>query len=313
MNTGFAPEERCLVGVSGGRDSVALLHQLHAAGFPDLIVCHLDHGFRAESTTDARFVADLATQLGYEVVLDRQDVAALARRKRKSLETTAREVRYSFFARVARERDCPRVFLAHHADDQVETFLFNLFRGASTGGLAGMEILSTRLIDGVYLRIARPMLGVWREEIDAYIARHHLSYVEDASNTDLQFTRNRLRHEIIPALEQSFGRDIRRAIWRTGEILRAEDDFLASLADLANLSAELGAAELLAEPIALQRRRLHAWLKLRGVPNVGFAEVEIARALVAGRTAKGNLPGGWHVRRRAGKLFLEPPRPGLSD
>ena len=91
MNAGFSPEERCLVGVSGGRDSVALLHQLHAAGFRELIVCHLDHALRHESGTEARFVEKLAAQFGYEFVLQREDISALAKHRRKSLETTARE------------------------------------------------------------------------------------------------------------------------------------------------------------------------------------------------------------------------------
>lgn len=301
MNAGFSPDERCLVGVSGGRDSVALLHQLHAAGFRELIVCHLDHALRSESAAEAQFVGELAVRLGYECVLHREDVGAWAAEHRKSLEATAREVRYAFFARVARERDCPRLFLAHHADDQVETLLFNLFRG----GLAGMNPLTTRTIDGVELQISRPLLGTWREEIDAYIAQHELAYIEDASNADRKFTRNRLRHEIIPYLEESFGRGVRQAIWRSAEILRAEDEMLADL--VGETTAELSVPELAAEPLALQRRRLHAWLRSQGVPDVGFAEVEAVRGLLHGSTAKVNLPGGWHARRRAKRLFLERP------
>ena len=99
MNAGFSPEERCLIGVSGGRDSVALLHQLHQGGFRDLIVCHLDHALRAESAAEGRFVEKLAAELGCQFVLKREDVATLAKRRRKSLETTAREARFAFFAR----------------------------------------------------------------------------------------------------------------------------------------------------------------------------------------------------------------------
>ncbi len=311
MNAGFAPEERCLVGVSGGRDSVALLHQLHAAGFRELIVCHLDHGLRSESGAEARFVEKLAAQFHFEFVLQREDISALAKHRHKSLETTAREVRYSFFAHVAREHDCPRLFLAHHADDQVETLLFNLFRGAGSNGLAGMSPLTTRTVDGVPLQISRPLLGTWREEIDDYVSRHRIAFVEDASNSDRKFTRNRLRHEVIPLLEQAFGREIRRAIWRSAEILRAEDELLGEL--IGHASPELSVPALAVEPVAVQRRRLHAWLKSQRVPDVGFAEVEVVRALLSGRTAKANLPGGWHARRRAKRLFLEPPLNGLSD
>jgi tRNA(Ile)-lysidine synthase len=176
-----------------------------------------------------------------------------------------------------------------------------------------MKAMSSRIIEGSGLQISRPLLGMWREEIDAYIARHRLAFVEDASNADRQFTRNRLRHEIIPALEHAFGRDIRHAIWRTAEILRAEDEFLDGLLDTGNMPAELHVPDLQAEPLAVQRRRLHAWLKFHGVPNVGFAEVEAVRGLLASRAAKVNLPGGRYARRRARKLFLEPPLNGLCD
>jgi tRNA(Ile)-lysidine synthase len=309
MNPSFSPDERCLVGVSGGRDSVALLHQLHAAGFRELIVCHLDHALRSESSEEARFVEKRAAQFHYEFVLQREDVGALAKKRRKSLETAAREARYAFFAQVAREHDCSRLFLAHHADDQVETLLFNLFRGAGASGLAAMSPLVTRTIDGVVLQISRPLLGTWREEIDAYVKRHQLAFVEDPSNSDRKFTRNRLRHEVIPLLEQAFGRDIRKAIWRSAEVLRAEDELLSDL--VGELAPELSVPALAIEPVAVQRRRVHAWLKSQGVPDVGFAEVEAVRALLSSRTAKVNLPGGWHARRRAKRLFLE--RPGKTS
>lgn len=304
------PDARCLIGVSGGRDSVALLHLLLGAGFGKMVVCHLDHALRAESAEDARFVGALAQRLGLKAVIARENVAARAKRKGQSLETAAREARYAFFARVARAEKCPRLFLAHHADDQVETLLFNLFRGSAAAGLAGMRPLTTRTVGGVTLQIARPLLGVWREEIDACIAEHRLAFREDASNSDPRHTRNRLRHEIIPAIEQAFGRDIRRAVWRAAEILRDEDDLLASQPALRDLPERLATAALLGLPVALQRRVIHAWLRAQGVGGVGFEEVESVRGLLAGRRAKVNLPGGLHARRRARQLFLEGPTVG---
>ena len=303
----FLPDERCLIGVSGGRDSVALLHLLLGAGFKKLIVCHLDHGLRAESREDARFVAALAKRFGLKFASAQVNVAALAKRKKQSLETAAREARHAFFARVARAEKCPRLFLAHHADDQAETFLFNLFRGSAAAGLAAMRPLTTRTVGTVTLEIARPLLGVWREEIDAFVAEHALAYREDASNADPRHTRNRLRHEVIPAIERALGRDIRRAVWRAAEILRDEDDFLSSLPELRDLPETLETSALRAHPVALQRRIIHAWLKSQRVADVGFAEVEAVRGLLAGSRAKVNLPGGLHARRRAGRLFLTRP------
>lgn len=303
----FPPDARCLIGVSGGRDSVALLHLLRGAGFKKLVVCHLDHGLRAESAEEVRFVAALAKTHGLASVSDREDIAARAKRTRQSLETAAREARYAFFARVAQEQDCPRLFLAHHADDQVETFLFNLFRGSAAAGLAAMRPRTTRTVGGVTFEIARPLLGMWREEIDAYIAAHALTFREDASNADPRHTRNRLRHEIIPAIERAWGRDIRRAVWRTAEILRDEDDFLASQPELRDLPETLETSALRVQPVALQRRLLHAWLRARGVADVGFEEVEAVRSLLTTRRAKVNLPGGCHARRRAKQIFIEDP------
>ncbi len=307
MDCLFPPGERCLIGVSGGRDSVALLHMLLGAGFKKLTVCHLDHGLRDEGREDARFVEALAERHGLKLASARVNVAALAKRKKLSLETAAREARYAFFARVARTEKCPRLFLAHHADDQAETFLFNLFRGSAAAGLAAMRPLATRTVGSVTLQIARPLLGMWREKIDAYIAAQKIAFREDTSNTDPRHTRNRMRHEIIPAIERALDRDIRRAVWRAAEILRDENDFLASLPELRDLPETLETSALRAQPVALQRRVIHAWLRTQRVAEIGFAEVEAIRSLLAGHRAKVNLPGGLHARRRAGRIFLARP------
>jgi tRNA(Ile)-lysidine synthase len=301
------PEQPALIGVSGGRDSVALLHLLLARGWPRLIVCHFDHGLRAASAEDASFVEDLASRHALPFFVERCDVAALAAAQRSSIETAARDARYAFFARIAREEQCPRIFLAHQADDQVETFLFNLFRGAGAAGLRGMRPRARRTIDGVALEILRPLLGVWRAEIDAYIAAAGLAYREDLSNAEPGATRNRLRHRLLPVIEEAFGRDVRSAVWRTAEILGAEEEWISALPELVDpLPEELSAARVKVLPVALQRRLLQRWLRARGVANVGYEEVEAVRALLAGgRPAKVNLAGGKHARRRAGTLFVE--------
>ena len=312
---GLSRSARYLVGVSGGRDSVALLHALGEAGFKRLILCHLNHGLRGRAAAaDARFVAALAKRLGLECEAERVDVAGLAKEAGHSIETAARQARYAFFARVARRRRCRALFLAHHADDQVETLLFNLFRGTGRAGLGGMSPDSERTVDGIRLRLLRPLLGVWREEIDAYIAAHAVQFREDESNRALDFTRNRVRHELLPVLERVFGRDVRGAVWRAAAILRAEEEWLAALAEEAH-GAELAVPALRQMPLAQQRRRIQAWLKKSGVPEVGFEQVETVRSLLlSGQNApaKVNLPGNWHARRRAGKLFLERGRKRLK-
>src|SRR5712692_856565 len=124
----FAPGARYLIGVSGGRDSVALLHWLAECGYKKLIVCHLNHQLRGRSSdADARFVEKLTAKYGVALETGSANVLALAVKQKISIETAAREARYQFFAQVAKRRRCPVIFLGHHADDLVETFLINLF------------------------------------------------------------------------------------------------------------------------------------------------------------------------------------------
>jgi tRNA(Ile)-lysidine synthase len=305
LPTDWSPDAPALIGVSGGRDSVVLLHALYHAGFQNLFVCHLDHGLREESEADAAFVAELAKKRGLPFASERVDVARLARQKKQSLETAARDARYAFFARCAERFDTRRLWLAHHADDQVETFLFNLLRGAGPGGLSAMSPLSERSIDGTALEIARPLLATWRDEIDQYATKHALIHREDASNADTRFTRNRIRHTVLPALTAAMGRDVRTALWRAAELLRAEDALLSSTPELQSSSAKLGTETLQALPLALRRRLVHAWLQKNGVSEAGYAEVEATLSLLGGKAAKVNLPGGKCARRREKSIFLD--------
>src|SRR5438094_2696762 len=204
LSRDFPASARYLIGVSGGRDSVALLHWLVDLGYEKLIVCHLNHQLRGQSSdADARFVEKLAAKYGVNFELGAANVRALAKKKKMSIETAAREARYSFFAKVAKRRRCRTIFLAHHADDLVETFLINLFRGAGSTGLAAMREVSTRHIDDVDLKIVRPLLGLWRNEIDNYVRQHRLKFREDASNKNLTQIRNRIRRRLIPDLVKS--------------------------------------------------------------------------------------------------------------
>src|SRR6266849_11080169 len=158
----LSPGARYLVGVSGGRDSVALLHWLVELGCKNLIVCHFDHQLRGRSSrADAIFVQKLAAKYDVDLALGAIDVRALAVRTKQSIETAARAARYKFFAQVAKRRRCRTIFLGHHADDLVETFLINLFRGAGPSGLSAMREISNRRMGDVDLTIVRPFLGIW--------------------------------------------------------------------------------------------------------------------------------------------------------
>ncbi len=309
---GLPRNRRLLVGVSGGVDSTALLHSLVQQGFRKLTVLHLNHGLRGPAGAgDAAFVKALARRLGLPVIAERADVAALARERKLSIETAARQARYAFFARAARETRCRTLVLAHHADDQAETFLFNLLRGGGSG-LGGMRPRAVRVIDGVRLEILRPWLGLWRAEIEAYAARENLRYREDASNASPAHTRNRLRSRVLPMLAREFGRDVRQSLWRAAEILGAQQEWLDR--SLALDGAELPVAALRALPEALQRHAIHEWLRRARTPQISFGLVESIRALLppGAAAARVNLPGGKFARRRAGILFIEGHSPCTS-
>jgi tRNA(Ile)-lysidine synthase len=323
----FPAERRYLIGVSGGRDSVALLHQLVDLGYRNLIICHLNHQLRGRSSdADARFVGTLASKYDLPLELEAVNVRALATgkpdrisrsslktrpeiwkvRKRMSIETAGRDARYSFFAKVAKRRRCHTIFLAHHADDLVETFLLNLLRGAGTTGLAAMREVSTRRIGNVDLTIVRPLLAVWRYDIDKYVRQSRLKFREDASNKDLAPARNRIRRRVIPYLEKTFGRNLRQNIWRTAMILAEEENFFDSFWP-GNFSETLDVKSLRSLPPPLQRRILKTWLRSEKVRDIGFDLIERARGLLdhTSRAAKTNLPGDRHLRRHGGKLFID--------
>ena len=305
----FPPRRRYLVGVSGGRDSVVLLHWLVGLEYKKLVVCHLNHQLRGRSSdADARFVQKLASKYDVDLEIGLRNVGAIAAREKLSLETAAREARYRFFAQVAKRRRCRTIFLAHHADDLVETFLMNLFRGAGITGLSAMREIATRRVEDVDLTIARPLLGAWRGDIDTYVGKHRLKFREDASNKNLTPLRNRIRRRIIPYLEKTIGRNIRGNIWRAAMIAAEEEKWIESLAKHSDLQVvDLSVEKLRHLPTALQRRAIMKWLRARHVADVGFEVIERVRSLLDrdARVAKINLPQDRHVRRRAGKIFLE--------
>lgn len=303
------PSRPALVAVSGGRDSVALLHGLAALGGKKLTVAHLDHRLRGRtSAADARFVERLAAKLGLPCLTGRADVRGYAVARGLSLETAARELRLAFYARAARRARCRGIYLAHHADDQVETCLFNFLRGSGAAGLAGMRPDSAQRIGRLELRLLRPMLGIRRAEIDAFLTRNKLRWREDASNASGAHTRNRLRLRVLPVLAKEFGPSFPDAILRAAEIFAAEEDWMRKEAAKA-ANADLLVRALAAKPLALRRRIVRQWLRNAGVTEAGFSETERVLSLLdtASGRARVNLPNDRHVRRRAGRIFLEEP------
>ena len=188
MSEGEAKKLKIGVALSGGRDSVALLHMLREAGYT-LIAINVEHGIRGdESLRDSKFVAELCASLDVPLLAYGVDAPTFARESGYTLEQGARILRYRVFDRVLQEGKCDYIALAHHLDDQVETILMRILRGTGIKGLVGMRAVSGRYV--------RPLLGVSREEIDSYCKQNGLAYVEDSTNGDSAYTRNFLRGEL---------------------------------------------------------------------------------------------------------------------
>src|SRR5882724_1066212 len=197
---------------------------------------------------------------------------------------------------------------SQNAGDLVETFLINLLRGAGLTGLAAMREVSTRHIGAVDLTIVRPLLSVWRSEIDVYVRAHRLKFREDASNKTLSPLRNRIRHRVVPYLEKTLGRNIRQNIWRTATIAADEENWIDNQVRVSpNRHDHLSVKELRILPIALQRRTILKWLRAQNISGIGFDAIERVRSLLdpTAHVAKVNLAKDRHVRRRAGNLFVE--------
>lgn len=302
--------------ISGGLDSVAMLHglvavnEIHDLGWR-IHVAHLDHRLRAESAMDALFVRDLAKSLGLECTLAEVDVAGEARAARESIEEAARRVRYRFLEDVARAIGAERVAVAHHADDQAETVLHRLARGAGLRGLAGMSVSRLLRREGP-VQLVRPLLGFVRAELASYVAQRKLAYRHDASNDDSNAaTRNWVRHELLPLLRERINPDITTALLRLAEQARRADDALRALAlqSLRHIRIEqrddqiiLAAQPLAEQPLAVQSEIVIMILDRLGAnrKEIGFERIDAILALIAadGRRRTLELPGGAAVIRR---------------
>ncbi|MES2476646.1 MAG: tRNA lysidine(34) synthetase TilS [Verrucomicrobiota bacterium] len=300
---------RWLVAVSGGADSLALLHLLVEAGFHDLVVCHLDHGLRGEdSAADAEFVRALATDLGLVCEVVQADVRSRMAARGESLETAARHERHAFFGDCVEKYDCPRVLLAHHEDDQAETVLWNLLRGSH--GMKGMrERQDFTTASGAKLEFHRPLLAVRRAKLVAWLVAQKRPWREDASNAQPIAVRNRLRHEALPLLAEISSRDAVAAFARGAETDRDRDELEAwalAQAQVVDPQGRLHVPVLRKLPAALQRAAFAAFLQQADVAGVSRALLERLRALLdASSPPAVNLPGNLRIRRRAGRMILE--------
>jgi len=313
------------VGVSGGPDSMALLHALHRVSGVlgcSLVAIHVDHGLRpAEAEAERTLVRGAAESLGLECVVEAGTTREEAARRKLCLEEAARELRYAIFADCVRRFDLTRIALAHTADDQAEELLIRLLRGGGRRALAGMRPLR----DGW---VARPFLGISKQEILAYLQERKISFCSDSSNDSPAHLRNRVRHELLPFLAERFQSGIRATLLQTADILGVEDELLNQLASEAFAgcaavrggdppSASLELASFGCGHPAVQRRVLERTLILLGA-KPSFLHIERLRDLVlAGTTGdRAHLANGLRAERTRTALLLSYPggmRPWRGD
>lgn len=307
----FNPGDHAVVGVSGGPDSMALLHLL-ARLAPDLaitlVVAHVDHGLRPEAAgAEEGLVRAAAAGLGLECVVSHLAVAAHAKGHGLSVEEAARDLRYGFFDSVAQTWAAAKIVVAHTADDQAEEVLLRLIRGAGRKGLSGMTLLR----EG---RVIRPLLTTEKARLLSYLEERGIPMAHDASNTDPRYLRNRIRLDLLPYLAR-FNPNIKETLRRTATILRDEDALLADLveADYGRLVAEeteagrpvatVICAPFNEQPIAIRRRLIERMLIRLGT-KPGFRQIEGIIALAATDRGRHHLHHGLRASTEQGVMRL---------
>ena len=307
--------ETVVLGLSGGADSVSLLHVMAALSRPrrfTVVAAHLDHGLRAGSAEDAAFCRALCARLGVSFRTERADVRAGQRQDGGGIEEAARRARHAFLRRVKDEEGAAWIVLAHTRDDQAETVLLRLVRGAGALGLSAMRSEAGDLL--------RPMLDLSRRNVLDHLAARGLEWREDPSNADLAIARNRVRHELIPYLERHFNPAVREALGRVAAVLAEESDALAALSGGAagvprpEAQAEaLSVSALRSAPRALARRAVRRALESAGgLRGVGLGHVDAIVDLASSAAPSGRrvaLPGGRDAVFHFQEVRIAPRRP----
>jgi tRNA(Ile)-lysidine synthase len=315
----IVPSQPALLAVSGGPDSLALLHSLLRLQplYPALRleVAHFNHRIRGEAAAgDARFVENFCRENNLPFHLGQFDVPAFAAAQGLSLEDAARQARYAFLGNLAVRLGLALVLTGHHADDQAETVLMRLLRGTGPQGLAGMARLGPLpppaaslkilfpLAGTMPVRLGRPLLAVWRRDIEAYSQEHRLTPRQDETNLQSEFARNRVRHRLLPLLETEYQPNIKLNLLRLADLSRTDQEWLDQLVEAefqANIKSEFGCQlgfskkYFLEKPLALQKRLIRrAALALDGLENLTAAHIEATLTLFTSAAVRRiDLPG----------------------
>jgi tRNA(Ile)-lysidine synthase len=310
-----------IVAVSGGGDSVALLHGLHQCHEVlnlRLVVAHLDHALRPDSGADAAFVGNLALQLGWMCLRERVDVASWAATEGRNIEDAARQLRYTFLETAAKAVGASAIVVAHTQDDQAETLLMHLLRGAGLEGLAGMATYGPAPLKDGTTPLFRPLLTTNRATLRIWLTRQGHSWREDSTNTDTHRFRSHVRYQILPFLEESSPR-LRERLAQTASLLSTDAILLRTLTNdawerVATVSegrVHFNLADFLAEPLAIQRRLIRrAYTTIQSAERELSAE-HINRAMTLIATGNINqqatLPGGMVLTLAHDSVWLGAP------
>jgi tRNA(Ile)-lysidine synthase len=321
-----------LVGVSGGPDSVCLLHlltQLSKELSFNIIVAHINHQLRGkESDRDEEFVRKLCRKWKLKFVSKSVNIRRFKKPGKSSIEEIAREKRYEFFGKLAQKYLATKIVLGHHADDQIETILMRLLRGAGSEGLAGIR--SKRFFGHIHIEhghsdhheptyIVRPLLEITRIEILDYLNEKKLSFREDSTNTDTAFLRNKIRHKLIPYLEKEYNPQLRKSLLRTADILAKEEEFWETIISsfLRNLDIPLYTdyfqyplVQFQNSPTAMQRRLIRYLLEyVQGhLQQIDYSHIDKILDMIRNpeRESTIQLPGKYSVSVENEFLIVKP-------
>ncbi|OQY04678.1 MAG: tRNA lysidine(34) synthetase TilS [Desulfobacteraceae bacterium 4572_123] len=315
----LAHGDHVLAGVSGGPDSVALLHLLLllAPKFSlEIGIAHVNHCLRqAESDRDANFVSFLAAKLDLPYHECRVDVSKYRKKHKLSLEEAARRVRYTFFNKIAMENRYGSIALGHNCDDNAELVLMNILRGSGSLGISGIPALRWR--NDPRLKIIRPLISSGRAEIIAFLEKYNLEYVLDSSNSDTRFLRNRIRHRLLPLLRESYNSAAVKNINRLSLLANSEEQWLEEMTaplfcdavmDANTDCITLSIQAILKAHVAARRRIIRkAVLTCRGsLRRIGFSHIEAILDLLKNKATEKtiDLPDRIRVRRRHSTLVI---------
>ena len=307
--------EPVLIGVSGGPDSLCLVDLLDRLGYP-LVVAHLNHKLRPEADKDAYKVRQLAEIRGWLFTEESEDTKDYAQTQSLSIEEAARTVRYRFLFEQAEHYHAQAVAVGHTADDQVETVLMHLLRGAGLSGLRGMQTWICPNTWSETIPLVRPLLGFWREEVVTYCQEHGLETILDRTNLELTYFRNRLRHALLPYLSQ-YNPAVKQVLWRTAGVLAGDYEVIEQVVESAwtvcvrehgGGFVALDSAELARQLVGVQRhlvRKAIAWLR-PGLRDIDFQAVEGTLCFLADppATRQRDLVAGLRLLLDEGSLWI---------